>query len=53
LGYIGSKNDTAMENEVLCKLLCHNFGVLIQEQHEVGIQAVFWKEAADCQTLAV
>src|SRR5262249_11094132 len=33
---VRSKSDTAMVNEVLCKLLCHNLCVLIQEQHELG-----------------
>jgi hypothetical protein len=32
-----------MVNEVLCKFLCHNLCVLIQEQHELGIDPVFWQ----------
>ena len=40
-----SKTDTAMVNEVLCKLLCHNLCCLIQEQEELGIVPVFFKEA--------
>ena len=32
-----------MVNEVLCKLVCHNLCVLIQETHELGIEAEFWK----------
>src|SRR5215204_4164504 len=39
-----SKTDTALVNECLCKILCHNLCVLIQEQHELGIDPVFWKE---------
>jgi transposase len=39
-----SKCDTAMKNEVLSKLLAHNLCVLIQEQHELGIDPVFWQE---------
>ena len=31
-----------MMNEVLCKFLCHNLCCLIQEQHELGIETVFW-----------
>ena len=31
-----SKTDTAMVNEVLCKLLCHNLCCLIQEQTTLG-----------------
>jgi transposase len=37
-----SKTDTAMVNEVLCKLLCHNICTLIQEQCILGIEPVFW-----------
>ncbi len=33
-----SKTDTAMVNEALCKILCHNLVVLIHEMHELGIQ---------------
>jgi transposase len=41
---VRSKNDVAMVNEVLCKLICHNLCCLIQEQCELGIETVFWKE---------
>jgi hypothetical protein len=41
---VRSKTDTAMVNEVLCKLLCHNLCCLIQEQEELGISPVFWKD---------
>jgi transposase len=37
-----SKTDTAMTNEVLCKILCHNLTCLIQEQETLGIVPVFW-----------
>jgi len=40
---VRSKTDVAMVNEVLCKVLCHNLCVLVQEQHELGIETVFWK----------
>lgn len=36
------KSDTAMVNETLCKVLCHNLVVLIHEIHELGIEPVFW-----------
>lgn len=36
-----SKGDTAMVNEALCKILCHNLVVLIHEMHELGIDPVF------------
>jgi transposase len=38
-----SKTDTAMVNEVLCKILCHNLTCLIQEQETLGIAPVFWQ----------
>lgn len=37
-----SKSDTAMVNETLCKILCHNLVVLIHEMFELGIDPVFW-----------
>ena len=42
---IRSKTDTAMANEALCKILCHNICVLIQSSYELGIAAKFWGEA--------
>jgi transposase len=36
-----SKTDTAMVNEALCKILCHNLVVLIHEIHELGIEPQF------------
>ena len=39
---VRSKTDVAMVNEVLCKFLAHNLCCLIQEQHELGIEPVFW-----------
>ncbi|MBI3866459.1 MAG: transposase [Planctomycetia bacterium] len=39
-----SKTDTAMTNEVLCKILMHNLTVLIQEQETLGIAPIFWKD---------
>jgi transposase len=41
---VRSKTDTAMKNEVLSKLLAHNICCLIQEQHELGIEPVFWQD---------
>jgi transposase len=41
--HVRAKTDTAMKNEVLCKLLCHNICVLIQSQCELGIEPVFWQ----------
>jgi hypothetical protein len=33
-----------MVNESPRKLLAHNLCVLVQEEHELGIEPVFWKE---------
>lgn len=41
-----SKTDTAMVNETLCKILCHNLVVLIHEMHELGIEPNFWAASA-------
>jgi len=37
---VRAKTDTAMVNEVLCKLVCHNLCVLIQ----LGIETLFWQD---------
>lgn len=36
-----SKNKTAQQNELLCKLIAHNIVVLIHEIHELGIKPDF------------
>lgn len=41
-----SRTDTAMVNETLCKILCHNLVVLIHEMYELGITPVFRADAA-------
>ena len=41
---VRSKCDTAMKNESLSKMVAHNLCVLIQEQHELGIDPVFWQD---------
>jgi len=38
---VRSTTDTAMKNEVLCKILCHNICCVIQSQLELGIDATF------------
>jgi transposase len=38
---VRSRTPVAMVNEVLCKLICHNVCVLIQEAHELGIAIEF------------
>ena len=37
-----SKTDTAMANESLAKILCHNLCCLIQSTYELGIVSEFW-----------
>jgi transposase len=39
--HVRSKTPVAMVNEVLCKLICHNICVLIQESQELGIEVGF------------
>ena len=39
-----SRSDAGMINEALCKFLCHNLTCLIQEQENLGIVPVFWKD---------
>ena len=41
-----SKTETAQINEALCKVLCHNFCVVIQSMYELGIEPEFTSEAA-------
>ena len=40
--HVRSRSDTAMKNEVLCKVLCHNICCVIQSHCELGIEPVFW-----------
>jgi transposase len=49
---VRSKTDTAMVNEALCKILCHNLCVLIHEAFELGIEATFWAGSAPAQKAA-
>lgn len=43
---VRSKTDVAQKNEVLFKVLCHNLCVLVQAIYELGIDPVFWQDAA-------
>jgi len=45
-GEVRCKTDTAMVNEVLCKLLAHNLCCLNQEEHELGVAPLFRPVAA-------
>ena len=40
-----SKTDTAMLNESLAKILCHNIVRLIHALHEFGIEPTFWNNS--------
>ena len=51
--HVRSKTDVAMVNEVLCKILCHNICVLIQESYELGVQSTFWAESSPAQELPI
>ena len=41
---VRSKTFPAQANEVLCKVLCHNISVLVQEMFELGIRPDFLEE---------
>jgi transposase len=41
---VRSRTDTAMRNEVLAKILCHNIVVLISAMYELGVAPIFWNE---------
>src|SRR5207253_2215191 len=43
--HVRAMTTTAMKNEVLCKLLCHNICCLIMSQFELGIEPLFWGQA--------
>jgi transposase len=43
--HVRSKTDTAMKNEVLGKILCHNICCVISAIYELGINPVFWNQA--------
>lgn len=43
---IRSKTDTAMENELLCKVLCHNICVVAQSVYELGLRPTFGLDQA-------
>src|SRR5204862_5907950 len=41
---VRSKTDTAMKNEVLCKIICHNICCLISAMFELNLDPIFWTE---------
>lgn len=42
--HVRSKSSVAMVNEVLCKIICHNICVLIQEAEELGVDVSLRQE---------
>ena len=46
-----SKTPTAMTNEVICKIICHNLTCLIQEQERLGVVPVFWTDEGECRAV--
>ena len=44
--HIRSKTDTAIVNELLCKVLYHNICVVIQSMYELGVGPSFWGNSA-------
>jgi transposase len=46
--FVRSKTWTAQVNEALCKIICHNICVVIQEMHELGIEPNFCVESQQC-----
>jgi hypothetical protein len=44
--HVRSKTETAMKNEVLCKILCHNICCLISAFYELGIDSEFGRVAS-------
>lgn len=48
-GMLDSKNNEAIENEILCMVLVHNICVVIQSTFCLGIEAEFWpQQEAGC-----
>jgi hypothetical protein len=44
---VRAKTPTAMANEVLAKLVCHNLRVVVHEMHELGIDPGFGPKSED------
>ena len=50
---VRSKTDTAMKNEVLVKIVCHNIVVLVSAMYELGLDPTFWAGLAVAQKVDV
>jgi len=51
--HVRSRTDTAMTNEVLCKVLTHNICVVHQSQIELGIEPDFWEMEDEPMILSI
>ena len=50
-GSLRRRTQTAMHNEVLCKIFCYNLEVLIlHEMYKQDIEPLFWAEGRDPKT---
>lgn len=49
--HVSSRKPQAQDNEILCKVLCHNICVLIQEVNELGIKTDFSAKDAPTEKL--
>jgi transposase len=47
--HVRSKGNVAMQNEVLCKTLCHNICCVIQAMCEMQIEPMFWTKDTSVQ----
>jgi transposase len=47
--HLRSKSDSAMRNEILCKMLCHNICRLIHAIYELGLQPTFCADLSPAQ----
>jgi transposase len=50
--HVRSKTDTAMINEVLCKILCHNICCVTQSMYELNIEPTFYAESSLAQKVS-
>ena len=51
--HVRAKTDTAMRNEVLAKILCHNICCVISAWYELKIEPAFWMPKGDGPAPAV
>jgi hypothetical protein len=49
-GEVRSRTDAAMKAETLCKIIAHNLCVLVQEEHELGIDPTLFRPQPPTET---